>query len=357
MTSTTTTPGTENTAATSRNVTTTNSSNSNSSNSSSIILFYRYHPLSPNREITELYRAALDTLCRSLHLKGRILVACSENEGINGTLAGNFPQVEAFTYALLGRSAAAAYYGWNNHDPPETPDTIDSTTPNSDTITPMTVTTAASNTDNCNNHNNNNNWQSILNTFWHDCTKFTNLAHLPMLTMTSPNDFKWSTSTKSPTALFPDLNVKLVQELIGTGGILAPIPLHETSVAYMTPAEWHHALQQHSSLRNSIEDDATHNNDDDDDSIVLVDCRNTKECQIGHFEGAIDPGTTTFAQFPQWVRNHTASLKHKKVFMYCTGGIRCEKASAYIRHVVPDVKEVRHLKGGIHKYLEEFPMT
>jgi tRNA pseudouridine32 synthase len=275
----------------------------------------------------------LENLCQSLHLKGRILVACSDREGINGTLAGSQQQLEAFTYALLGRPAAAEHYCWNDRH--ETASTF--TTASSITSTPITASKAYNNHDL-------HNLESILDTFWQDCSKFTELAQLPMLTMASPSDFKWSTSSKLPTALFPDLNIKLVQELIGTGGILAQIPLEETSVGYMSPTEWHHALQHRSSQNNA-----------DDDSIVLIDCRNTKECQIGHFQSAIDPGTTTFAQFPQWVRNHGASLKHKKVFMYCTGGIRCEKASAYIRNVVPDVKEVRHLKGGIHKYLEEFP--
>eukprot|EP00797_Seminavis_robusta_P010175 Sro174_g076540.2 (806) ;mRNA; r:13314-15731 len=94
------------------------------------------------------------------------------------------------------------------------------------------------------------------------------------------------------------------------------------------------------------------NNNNQDNGTILIDCRNTKECEVGHFQGAIDPNTTTFAQFPHWVDQNKHLLQEKRVLMYCTGGIRCEKASAYIRRQVPSAKSVQHLKGGIHKYLE-----
>ena len=68
-----------------------------------VILFYKYHPLSPDAQVTEIYRSSLERLCRSLALCGRILVGCSRTEGINGTLAGEYSNVLAFTYALLGK--------------------------------------------------------------------------------------------------------------------------------------------------------------------------------------------------------------------------------------------------------------
>ena len=74
---------------------------------------------------------------------------------------------------------------------------------------------------------------------------------------------------------------------------------------------------------------------------------------IGSFEGAIDPHTQTFRQFPQYVAEELDPAKHKKVAMFCTGGIRCEKASSYMRQ--QGFAEVYHLKGGILKYLEEVP--
>jgi len=88
----------------------------------------------------------------------------------------------------------------------------------------------------------------------------------------------------------------------------------------------------------------------------LIDCRNSKEVAIGTFRSATNPKTRTFAEFGTWVDNNKADLiKKDKILMYCTGGIRCEKASAYVREVTN--KPVFHLRGGIHKYLEEFDST
>ena len=90
-----------------------------------------------------------------------------------------------------------------------------------------------------------------------------------------------------------------------------------------------------------------------DPDVVLVDTRNDYEFEIGTFEGAVDPQTTTFREFPNYVKNHMDPAKQKKVAMFCTGGIRCEKATAYMLEQGFD--EVYHLKGGILKYLEEVP--
>jgi UPF0176 protein len=123
--------------------------------------------------------------------------------------------------------------------------------------------------------------------------------------MNSPEDFKWSRSQGSD-PLFPDLNIKLVKELIGTGGVMSSIPLEETAKGYLTPKEWHSELSKISA--------------GEDKDTILIDCRNTKEFEIGHFETALDPKTTTFAQFPKWVDEHKHVLADKKVLMYCTGG-------------------------------------
>jgi predicted sulfurtransferase/23S rRNA-/tRNA-specific pseudouridylate synthase len=266
------------------------------SRSISIILFYKYHPLSDDSEQVELYRSALEILCSSLSLKGRILVGCNRHrsEGINGTLSGQTENLRLFVRALEG--------------PKKDDDFGD----------------------------------RVVQEFWMQCQDFYQQARCPPLTM-EESEFKWSChcgDTKNDNELFPDLNIKMVKELIGTGGVLAQIPLEEIHQGYLTPKQWHERVKQY--------------NSDPQNDTILIDCRNTKECQIGHFQGATDPQTTTFNQFTQWVKNHQPSLEHKKVLMYCTGGIRCEKASAYIRRTVPNVQEVRHLKGGIHKYLEEF---
>jgi UPF0176 protein len=89
------------------------------------------------------------------------------------------------------------------------------------------------------------------------------------------------------------------------------------------------------------------------DDVTLVDTRNDYETAVGIFKGAIDPNIQTFTQFKQWVADNMDPAKHKKVAMFCTGGIRCEKASAYM--LAHGFEEVYHLKGGILKYLEEVP--
>jgi UPF0176 protein len=85
--------------------------------------------------------------------------------------------------------------------------------------------------------------------------------------------------------------------------------------------------------------------------VVLIDTRNDYEYAIGSFKNAINPKTTTFREFPKYVKTHFDPKKHKKVAMFCTGGIRCEKASSYMMSEGFD--EVYHLEGGILKYLEE----
>ena len=90
-----------------------------------------------------------------------------------------------------------------------------------------------------------------------------------------------------------------------------------------------------------------------DPEVLLIDTRNDYEVSIGTFQGAIDPKTKTFREFPEYVRAHFDPKRHKKVAMFCTGGIRCEKASSYMLEEGFD--EVFHLKGGILKYFEDVP--
>ena len=90
-----------------------------------------------------------------------------------------------------------------------------------------------------------------------------------------------------------------------------------------------------------------------DPEVLLIDTRNDYEVSIGTFEGAIDPKTTSFREFPDYIKANFDPAKHKKVAMFCTGGIRCEKASSYM--LSQGFDEVYHLKGGILKYLEEVP--
>jgi UPF0176 protein len=90
-----------------------------------------------------------------------------------------------------------------------------------------------------------------------------------------------------------------------------------------------------------------------DPEVLLIDTRNDYECDIGSFQGAVDPRTGNFREFPDFVRANYDPVVHKKVAMFCTGGIRCEKASAFMLN--EGFAEVYHLEGGILKYLEEVP--
>ena len=90
-----------------------------------------------------------------------------------------------------------------------------------------------------------------------------------------------------------------------------------------------------------------------DPDTILIDTRNDYEVAIGSFKNAVNPNTTTFREFPKWAADNLDKTKHKKVAMFCTGGIRCEKSTAFLKEQGFD--EVYHLDGGILKYLEEMP--
>jgi len=87
--------------------------------------------------------------------------------------------------------------------------------------------------------------------------------------------------------------------------------------------------------------------------VAVIDTRNAYEVEIGTFEGAVDPGTDSFREFPAWWDANRDRFHNKRIAMFCTGGIRCEKSTAYLK--AQGVEEVFHLKGGILKYLEDVP--
>ena len=97
-----------------------------------------------------------------------------------------------------------------------------------------------------------------------------------------------------------------------------------------------------------------------DPDVLLIDARNAYEVRIGTFEGAVDPQTESFGELPEWMDARIAAYreahgKEPKVAMFCTGGIRCEKASSYL--TAQGLDQIYHLKGGILKYLEDVPET
>lgn len=89
------------------------------------------------------------------------------------------------------------------------------------------------------------------------------------------------------------------------------------------------------------------------DDVVTIDTRNDYEVRIGQFKGAVNPETTSFREFPEWFRKFRETRPNARIAMYCTGGIRCEKSTAFA--LTEGLDEVFHLKGGILKYLERIP--
>jgi UPF0176 protein len=130
---------------------------------------------------------------------------------------------------------------------------------------------------------------------------------------------------------FYRMKVRLKKEIV-TLGVPGTDP-NKTVGTYVTPKEWTELIR--------------------DPDVILIDTRNDYEYELGTFEGALDPNTKTFREFPAYVEKNCDPKKHKKVAMFCTGGIRCEKASSYM--LDQGFEEVFHLKGGILKYLEEVP--
>ena len=151
----------------------------------------------------------------------------------------------------------------------------------------------------------------------------------------------WKTSVHRPDCghrlPFPDLLVKQVKEIVSLGGRAVDIDPAQGG-RHLTPEQFHQAIAANSGS---------------EDQVVLVDVRSTYEHAIGHFEGAVRPDMKEFSAFPSFVDRHADQWRGKKVLMYCTGGIRCEKASAYVKSC--GVEDVSQLSGGIHRYLEAFP--
>ncbi|MEX0942277.1 MAG: rhodanese-related sulfurtransferase [Pseudomonadales bacterium] len=125
--------------------------------------------------------------------------------------------------------------------------------------------------------------------------------------------------------------VKLKKEIVTMG--VEDIDPNDIVGTYIKPKDWNQLI--------------------DDPEVTLIDTRNEYEVRIGTFKDAINPHTTSFREFPAYAKAHLDPQKHKKVAMFCTGGIRCEKSTAYLKRL--GFENVYHLKGGILKYLEEVP--
>lgn len=141
-------------------------------------------------------------------------------------------------------------------------------------------------------------------------------------------DIVYKTSESDDDA-FPRLSVKVRAETVTLG--VGNIDMSRTGT-HLSPEEWHELIQQ--------------------DDVVVIDARNNYESAIGKFEGAIAPDVRTFKELPQLIDSDLQKYKKKKVAMYCTGGIRCEPLSAYMKE--QGFQEVYQLEGGIVKYGEQF---
>ena len=138
-------------------------------------------------------------------------------------------------------------------------------------------------------------------------------------------DVKYSTAEDMP---FYRMKVRLKREIVTMG--VAGVDPNKTVGTYVDPADWNALIT--------------------DPDTILIDTRNDYEVGIGTFKGAINPETKTFRDFPAWVEENRGNISKPKVAMFCTGGIRCEKASSFMLENGFD--DVYHLKGGILKYLE-----
>lgn len=154
------------------------------------------------------------------------------------------------------------------------------------------------------------------------------IAHLRALPGCANLEWKEATSQTAP---FPRMKVRIKREIVTMG---QPDVDPQARVGnYIEPKDWNDLIR--------------------DPEVAVIDTRNDYEVAIGTFDGAIDPETASFGEFPAWWEANKHRFHNKKVAMFCTGGIRCEKSTNYL--LGQGVEDVFHLKGGILKYLEEVP--
>ena len=154
------------------------------------------------------------------------------------------------------------------------------------------------------------------------------LGHIRALPGCSDLDWKEAETDKAP---FGKLKVRLKREIV-TMGQPDVDPVARVG-HYVDPADWNDLIVQ--------------------PDVAVIDTRNDYEVAIGSFEGAVDPQTTSFGDFPAWWESNRHRFGNKRIAMFCTGGIRCEKSTNFL--LGQGVEEVFHLRGGILKYLEEVP--
>lgn len=158
------------------------------------------------------------------------------------------------------------------------------------------------------------------------------LAHIRALPGCDALDVKFSEAAAMP---FARMKVRVKREIVTMGE--PDIDPALSAGTYVAPADWNALIA--------------------DPGTLVIDTRNAYEVAIGSFTGAVDPQTPSFRDFPRWFRDNRAALLagKQRVAMFCTGGIRCEKSTAFLR--AEGLEEVYHLKGGILQYLEDVPAS
>ena len=154
------------------------------------------------------------------------------------------------------------------------------------------------------------------------------LAHIRALPGCATLEWKESTAATMP---FGRMKVRLKREIVTMGQ-----PDIDPTAAvgrYVAPQDWNALIQ--------------------DPDVAVIDTRNDYEVQIGTFAGAVDPETRSFRDFPVWWRENAHRFQGKRIAMFCTGGIRCEKSTNFL--LGEGIEDVFHLQGGILKYLEDIP--
>ncbi len=157
-------------------------------------------------------------------------------------------------------------------------------------------------------------------------------------------DYKMDVSMHKP---FPDLRIEVVKEIVATGNAMPLSLLTEKKLGgkHLTPKQFHETLASYF--------ECTGTEDPNKKPLYLIDVRNRKEIKFGHFKNAVDSNTKMFSEWAvHFAAKRAEEMKNSKVLMYCTGGVRCEKASAYLKSL--GVEDVDQLQGGIHRYLEEY---
>ena len=147
-----------------------------------------------------------------------------------------------------------------------------------------------------------------------------------LLTRIGKMEVKFSTAPAKP---FRKFKVRIKKEIV-TFRQESAVPTNQVGT-YVKPKDWNDLIS--------------------DPDVVLIDTRNDYEVGVGTFKGAVDPNTTSFREFPDWFRKFNEENKPKKVAMFCTGGIRCEKATNFVKS--EGIEDVYHLQGGILKYFED----